>query len=34
MVIYIGAFVVFLLLAGHYATRPTGRISSLATGLC
>jgi len=31
VVIYVGAFVVFLLLAGHYATRPTGRISSLAT---
>ena len=31
VVIYVGAFVVFLLLAGHYATRPSGRISSLAT---
>ena len=31
VVIYIGAFLVFLLLAGHYARRcPTGRISSLA----
>jgi len=31
VVIYVGAFVVFLLLAGHYATRPVGRISALAT---
>jgi hypothetical protein len=31
VVIYVGAFVVFLLLAGHYATRPAGRISALAT---
>lgn len=31
VVIYVGAFVVFLLLVGHYATRPVGRISALAT---
>jgi hypothetical protein len=31
VVIYVGAFLVFFLLAGHYATRPPGRISSLAT---
>jgi hypothetical protein len=31
VVIYVGAFVVSLLLAGHYATRPAGRISALAT---
>jgi hypothetical protein len=30
VVIYAGAFVVTLLLAGHYATRPSGRISALA----
>jgi Protein of unknown function (DUF4239) len=31
VVIYVGAFLVALLLAGHYATRPSGRISALAT---
>jgi hypothetical protein len=31
LVIYVGAFLVFFLLAGHYATRRPGRISSLAT---
>jgi hypothetical protein len=31
VVIYIGAFLLALLLAGHYATRPSGRISALAT---
>ncbi|HEX4220500.1 MAG TPA: hypothetical protein VHZ02_19150 [Acidimicrobiales bacterium] len=31
VVIYAGAFVVFLLLVGHYASRPVGRISALAT---
>jgi hypothetical protein len=33
-VIYVGAFLVFLLLAGHYGTRPAGRILALgSTGL-
>lgn len=31
VVIYVGAFLVSLLLAGHYATRPVGRISAVAT---
>jgi hypothetical protein len=31
VVIYVGAFLVFFLLAGHYATRPPGRIVALAT---
>ncbi|HEY6625055.1 MAG TPA: hypothetical protein VIX85_14550 [Acidimicrobiales bacterium] len=31
VVIYAGAFLVALLLVGHYVTRPVGRISSLAT---
>ncbi len=31
VMIYVGAFLVFLLLVGHYATRPAGRISALAT---
>jgi hypothetical protein len=31
VVIHAGAFVVSLLLASHYATRPVGRISALAT---
>lgn len=31
VVIYFGAFLVFLLLAGHYGTRPAGRVLSLAS---
>ena len=31
VVIYVGAFLVFLLLVGHYATRPAGRIAALGS---
>jgi len=31
VVIYVGAFLVFLLLVGHYATRPAGRAVALGS---
>jgi hypothetical protein len=33
VVIYVGAFLVFLLLALHYAVRPAGRVWALGTGV-
>jgi len=31
VVIYVGAFLVILLLVGHYATRPAGRVAALGS---